>query len=432
MDFQPAQNIYEAWDAVHPFPLEPGDPRWVDCSRLRGDALSQIRRMLYRHTRSGRDLHLLFTGYRGNGKTTELYQLQNRIEQDYEVIYFDADKELDINNLAVTDMMLGIAKKTVGGLEKAGYPMSGKLLKDVGDWFMERVREQYKTLMADAGAKAEAGSPKWFGFICAKVFAGITVKTEHRDIIRQNFEKEISELISKVNALLSAARDEVRKSNKTDMIFIMDSLDRLRVGLDKALFIGYGAQLKQLTGNFIYVVPISLMYDQQAPLLPFKNRLQLPMIPIYEHGSKRKEHTEGIAKLKELIGRRAVAEKIFSIPGETMKTLILTSGGHLRDLMKLISYACNETDDIITPDHAKIAINTLIEDYKKVVREDDYEHVVNAYLTQDPPNDEITQKLIYNNVILVYRDPAGVNWKDVHPAVVENTKFQEALKKAQQ
>jgi len=31
--------------------------------------------------------HLLFTGYRGNGKTTELFQLQTRFQKDYEVFY---------------------------------------------------------------------------------------------------------------------------------------------------------------------------------------------------------------------------------------------------------------------------------------------------------------------------------------------------------
>ncbi|ETW98381.1 MAG: hypothetical protein ETSY2_42915 [Candidatus Entotheonella gemina] len=100
------------------------------------------------------------------------------------------------------------------------------------------------------------------------------------------------------------------------------------------------------------------------------------------------------------------------------------SGGHLRDLMRLIYYACNETDDKITHSHARTAINTLIRDYEMVVRDDEYVQLVEAYRTQNPPNNELSRKLIYNNVLLVYREPDATEWKDVHPAVIQNTKFQ--------
>jgi predicted AAA+ superfamily ATPase len=118
--FRPARNIDDAWSAVDAFPLQPGDPRYLDCSRVRGDTLKQMKRILNRHSRAKRDLHLLFTGYRGNGKTTELYQLHGEIKKDYEVIYFDAAQELDINNLTLSDLLLVVAKETVKGMQDAG------------------------------------------------------------------------------------------------------------------------------------------------------------------------------------------------------------------------------------------------------------------------------------------------------------------------
>ena len=137
---RPATNIDDAWSAVDEFPLQPGDYRYVDCSQVRGvDTVRQVERMLQRHSRAGRDLHLLFTGFRGNGKTTELYHFQSRVQDEYEVIYFDASRDLDLENLSLTDLLLAIANETMRHLKSAGYRLPDQLLEDVGDWFFERV-----------------------------------------------------------------------------------------------------------------------------------------------------------------------------------------------------------------------------------------------------------------------------------------------------
>ena len=426
--FQPARNIDDAWSAVDVFPLKPGDPRYIDCSPVRGDTLSRIRRMLTRHVSAGRDLHLLFTGYRGNGKTTELFQLQSKIKHEYEVIYCDAAKSLDVNNLALSELLAAIAKETVDGMKQAGYHLPDKLLEDVGDWFFEKILKKSEGIAAEIGAKADIGIPAWMSAIVAKVYGSFKISTDTREEMRRTLEQHITELLEKVNALLEAAREQAKQNRKKDMLFILDSLDRLKSGLDRSLFLLSGDQLKGLHGHFIYVVPISLLYNEQASLLPFDEQLSMPMLPIYKHGTDRHEHAVGIAHLRELLNKRLIFEEIFTEPEGTVHRLILASGGHLRDLMKLISIACNETDSKITPQYAEIAINQLVEDYKKVVRDEEYAQIVKVYQTQDTDNNNLNQKLTYNNVILVYRDPDGSEWKDVHPAVVRNNKFQQVLR----
>jgi len=430
-NFKPARNLDDAWIAVDAFPLKPGDPRYLDCSEVRGDTLKRIKRMLQRHWRSELDLHLLFTGYRGNGKTTELYQFQSEVRENYEVIYFDAAKELDVNNLTLSDLLLAIAKETIEGMKDAGYRLPDNLLEDVGDWFFEKVLEKSESIDIEAGAKTKIGIPNWVSFITAKVFSGVKMNTKDREIMRRKLERDITQLIEKVNTILIEARRKV-KDNKKDLIFIMDSLDRLRTGLDKNLFLRDGGLLKELRGNFIYVVPISLLYEEQATLLPFDEQLTLPMIPIYKRGIERHVDDVSVQLLTNLISKRLVLKEIFDYPEEAVKEFIFASGGHLRDLMKLISYACNLTDDKITQKHVKAAINTLVRDYEKVVRDDEYEHLIKTYYTQNPPNNQMNQKLIYNNVVLVYQDPYEIEWKDVHPAVVKNNKFQKTMAKVKE
>ncbi len=151
------------------------------------------------------------------------------------------------------------------------------------------------------------------------------------------------------------------------------------------------------------------------------------MIPVYKKVMRHRVDESGVGFLEKLIGKRIEIPDIFVRPEETVRELILAGGGHLRDLMKLVSYACNETPDKIGPAHARTVINMLVKDYERVVRDEDYAHLVKAYRTQSPPNNAVNQKLIYINVILVYEEPGGADWKDVHPVVVRNSKFRQTM-----
>jgi len=424
--FKPASNIDYVPEAVQLVPLKTGDSRYTDFAKIRGsDTVRIIERKLKR--RAKEYLHLLFSGYRGTGKTTELFQLQTLFHQDYQVFYYDASLGLDLLNCKVTDILMVIAKETHEQMKAAGYPLPEKILKDVADWFFEKVLEKEKSIAAEAGGETEISSPKWFSFITAKIFAGMKLKTENREILRRKLENNLSGLIEKINVLLQNAEEQLKAQDKKGLVFMIDSLDRLKAGIDKELFIANGSFFKQLNANFIFVVPISLLYDEQAPLLEFDREI-LPMIPVFKRGMEHVPHKDNIERLKELIEKRIMVKAIFTNAEETLREFILTSGGHLRDLLRLIHEACNLTSDQITPSHAKIAINRLTNDYEKVVRDEQYKKLVKVYREQAVPNDDANQKLIHNNVILVYRQEDGSEWKDVHPAVVRNKKFQMALK----
>ncbi|ETW98382.1 MAG: hypothetical protein ETSY2_42920 [Candidatus Entotheonella gemina] len=151
-------------------------------------------------------------------------------------------------------------------------------------------------------------------FITAKVFSSIKMSTNDRETMRRTLERDITELIEKINALLQDVRLRVREAGKKDILFVMDGLDRLRSGLDKNIFQGGGSILKSLRGNFIYVVPISLLYDEQARLLPFDEQVILPMIPIYQRGATRQVNKQSIEFLNHLIGKRITLEEVFTHP----------------------------------------------------------------------------------------------------------------------
>ena len=109
---QPARTLRDAFNAVDPAkPLEAGDPRYVDCTDVRGNR-DVVQRMFDPITWSKSNTAQLLTGHRGCGKSTELLRLKARLEEaGYAVIYFEADEDLDVNDIVYSDLLLAMARR---------------------------------------------------------------------------------------------------------------------------------------------------------------------------------------------------------------------------------------------------------------------------------------------------------------------------------
>ena len=105
--------FYQKCDPAEP--LNYGDVRYVPCDDVRGtdDLVAQIANSV---RRSDKPVHLLFTGHRGCGKSTELKRLYQRLTtptaktRPFFVVYFEADAEdVDVNDVDFADVLLAIA-----------------------------------------------------------------------------------------------------------------------------------------------------------------------------------------------------------------------------------------------------------------------------------------------------------------------------------
>ena len=99
-------------DTFNPWqPLEAGDPLYVDCQNVRGDA--NIIRSLGNSIllTSNYKCHL-YAGHRGNGKSTELLRLKKHLEEKgCFVVYFDAEEaDIDTIDTQYTDILLSCTK----------------------------------------------------------------------------------------------------------------------------------------------------------------------------------------------------------------------------------------------------------------------------------------------------------------------------------
>ena len=79
---------------------------------------------------------ILFTGHRGCGKSTELQRIRRQWEEDYWVIYLEANEETDPNDAEYTDFYLIIIKQIEFALRQLELRFDAALQARVEDWFI--------------------------------------------------------------------------------------------------------------------------------------------------------------------------------------------------------------------------------------------------------------------------------------------------------
>jgi hypothetical protein len=428
----PAENVRDAWRRLTLEPLRgANDPRYVDCSAARGaNVAGKLQSSLELHSMDNHYMHLLLTGYRGDGKTTELFQFIHLIQDSYRPLYFDAAVEFELIDFRFPDFLLGIAWAIFERMHEHKLALPDMLVKDVADWFAKTLEVVERRSSAEIMAEGGVGTPSWFPWVTARLLGTLKASAAKRREVRRELNQNLTQLIDKIDKLLSEAVKVSRDSDGKELVIIFDSLDRLHTELAFDLFHTNGRSLRELDCHFVYVIPISLCYQPQAPLLPFDDIIQMPMIPIRDRGDQPNE--ANIALLRKLLEHRFVPDEIMVDPQQTLRDLILSSGGHLRDLVRVFRQACSdalaEPGNKINQRVAQRAINTLCETYHRAVVADDYAALIETHKNKAAENNERTQRLMFSTVVLAY-DDNGVTWQDVHPALANGERFQQLLKK---
>jgi len=112
---QDIDRLYQKSDPAKP--LKPHDPRYISCEGVRGTG-DVIERVANAIRRSDDPMHLLFTGHRGAGKSTELLRLEEKLASPspsgdkFFVVYFEADAEdIDVNDVDYPDLLLAMMRQ---------------------------------------------------------------------------------------------------------------------------------------------------------------------------------------------------------------------------------------------------------------------------------------------------------------------------------
>lgn len=372
---------------------------------------------------------LLFTGHRGSGKTTELFRLKKELEENhFFTIYMDVEALLDLGSLNYLDVLVAIAKEIQSTLHENGMPLPNALLNDISSWFAEHIIEDKKEFAHEGAIQTEVKGGieiPFFAKLFATVTANIKAASSRRDTIRLNLRREISVFIEKLNVLIGKSRQTVQNNGFKDLVLIVDGIEKMHYELNKEghsthseLFVQHAEQLRSPECHIIYTVPVSLAYNQNLGA-DFDSIFVLPMVKTNDAGTK---------QLIEIIEKRVDTEQVFN-DRDSLKLLAQTSGGVVRDLMRLVRMSTDTDGDKITSDEVTYAINTLKKEYDRLIRNDDIDSFKQIQSTGRIQSDESSARLLNLRLVLEYQN--GDRWAALHPVIYQIPWVKEALRAAE-
>lgn len=445
-----AVSIPEAFAATPPDEALPsGDPRYVDLSSCRGgeNIVDNLARQII--WTSERYLKLLLTGHRGCGKTTELYRLKSRLEEaGYFVLYWNAELELNLMDVEWVDVILTHTRQLAEQIPEIDpdIKIEERFLDSIADWLAKEIvtKAERKEMVAELESKFKIGVEiPFFLKALLGLKAYIRGGTEEVKEIRHELERRAITLLNDVNLFIDDLQRQLRRKGYKGLIILVDSLEKMilrplvegegerSLTSHNLLFIEQSEFLKSPSCHIVYTVPISLLAEENIAQVFPDDPVVIPMVEVYnkplEENQPLKENQEGVDLLCEVLRRRIDVEKVFK-DENILKKLCVESGGHIRDFLRLVRYACRYSKgEVINENAVNRAISALSTEYDYLVKDADIERLVKVEKEKRLPSDMEYAHLPYHLLVLEYRSSEGEKWAMVNPLVKRLPKFKEAF-----
>ncbi len=431
-------NLYNAFNPFEPLPA--GDPKYVDCQDVRGDA-DILQELGNRMQRSNTNTCQLYSGHRGAGKSTELLRLKNYLEnRQFYVVYFAADEEdIDSEDAQYTDILLACTRRLLKDLKGIASP------DPILNWLNSRWEDLKDLALTPIEFEKMAVEVRLAQF--AKLTANLRAVPELRQKIRQKIDPHTVTLIQVLNEFLVDAKQKL-PNGKNKLAVIVDNLDRMVLVKDgdgrtnyEEVFLDRSEQLQALDCHLIYTVPISMVYSTRATDLRdiYGDPQILPMIMV--NTLKGEVYQPGLKKVKEVINKRvrqiapelSLEKEIFDSP-ETLDRLCLMSGGHVRNLLLLTQDAIGRSEELPVSEKAvRRAITQARDTYRRAVEDHQWCLLAEVSRSKRIINADLYRSLMYNRCLLEYRyfddEQEMQPWYDIHPLIQGIPEFKDAVAK---
>ena len=424
MDYQPPSHLLEVLQKIeYEEALSDQDPRYVDSQEARGSekTFTRLARKFGWDPVSNAffapyEKHILFFGHIGIGKTTELrrYALQLNASRRFYVVEVDVLAKLDRNNLQYTEVLMAMAETLLERLHGDGFVLGAEALEPLQRWFGNVVETQTTTkeLSAELKTVAEGGGGipgliKLLATFTAAFKTGSSQKSEWRREIRNDF----TSLALAFNTLIRLAEAQLaRKGRAEQLLFLIDGTDKMRGEDTQQFFVQDAEQLLAIKTLVIYTAPLHLKYDGRLGG-KLDADIVLPMMKLYERDGRPFE--AGWRTMRRLLLLRA--DRCLFASDAEVDRLVEFSGGHPRELLRLLKLCCELAEDRIDASVVQTAIQKLAADYRYFLKPADYALLKTIDSNPvDGGNDEQAQELLHRLALLQYNDGT---WRRSHPVV---------------
>ena len=376
----------------------------------------------------------LFTGHIGCGKSTELWLLKQQLEAEgFHVVYFESDKDLEMGDLDVSDILLTIARQVIESLKTLEKLNLGEPTR-----FKSIIEGAIKLLQTEIEISPEVE----LSFGIAKITAQAKASPQLRSKLRDYLGPRSNGIIETINQeLLEPAHKKLKQRGKNGLVVIVDNLDKVDSSpkpwgrpQPEYLFVDRGEQLASLHCHVIYTLPLALRFSNDFNTLTqrFKSDPQvLPMVSIQLRDGK--EFGEGMAKLRQLVLARAFPhleeqqrlEKITEIfdSTETLDYLCKMSGGHVRNILRILNDAIKKQKGLpISSENLNKVIQNFRNERTLAVDDQEWELLRQVAQTKKVKGDDGYQRLIRSMFVYEYRDDDG-SWFDINPILKDSVEL---------
>lgn len=425
--------LYNDLDVRKPLDDPEHNPRYVPrlADMRGGDPVER----LYQHIKlSNSSSASLLTGFRGNGKTTELFRLKARLERDgAHVIYVDLDNYVhDAQPLDIAELLLALiaalsealkAHHELDALSQTYWSQLVQFLKENVEFSELKISTQFLSSGAELGIK-------------------LSREPTFKALIRERLIHQADSLYRQADAFVTEVVNKLRRrcnNNELKVVILVDSLEHIRGSTNNAqsvyqsiinTFSVQGEQLNFSSVHMVYTVPpILALYANNAGLNTTGKLLAMwPNIHVRDHYNDAGRNSEGLAIMRSVIEKRFPRWRELICP-QLLDDIAWHSGGDLRDFFRMLNELLVRADfsaDII-PAFDASTVEILLADFRneRYLTLTDQLRARMAIIRRDKQlsvssdaDYEPTLRLLDANLVMNYQNSKP--WFDIHPLLLND------------
>lgn len=422
-------------------PLEPTDPQYVplyELPELRNDDPVQLLRFAIEATEP--PTAQLVSGFRGTGKSTELRRLRRDLQNaGHRVILCDIEDYLNT----------GSALDPVDFLYALALAVAGTVMEETGEdglregyatrlWnFLARTHVEAPELNAGLKAGGEVGGAKLEASAGAKL-----VLKDHpgfRERAQTRWRGSLGALTREVHQFVREITDTLRPAGNSNcqVVVIIDSVEHIQGTLSdtaavqasvEKLFTAH-ADLLHIPGiHTVYTVHpyLKIKYANIDDYYPLGGLQIIPTLKVRERasgsalGEPRRHALDAIEQVVQYRGRWQTLLGEDDLGRELLHELILLSGGHLRDLIRMLAEIVRRTRALPASRDVFDAAVNHVRNQALPIADDDalwLAEIAESHATCLPSEGHIPSlaRFLDTHRVLCYRN--GSEWFDVHPLI---------------
>ncbi|MBI3450821.1 MAG: hypothetical protein HY049_18140 [Acidobacteria bacterium] len=421
-------------------PLEPDDKQYVhlyEVPELKGnDPVELLARGI--EWTSGESVQLL-SGFRGTGKSTELRRLQKRLQAaGHVVLLCDIEDYLNLStNVDVSDFLVALAGAF--GDAVAAQSLLKKHPAQESYWtrlvnFFTRTNISLKELELEAKTEGPVS-------IGGTLKANLKSDPSFRQLLQKKMAGFLGALVADVRAYVEESVKTLRKEHGADakIVLLVDSVEHIRGTSVNAsavqssvetLFAGHADKLQFPYLHVVYTVPpyLKVRYPNLGSLFAPGGVQVLPALKIrHEHDGK--PFKPGLEAMRRVVGQRGDWKKLLGEEA-VLDGLILQSGGHLRDLLRIVAEIVRRAGALPVPKPTvDAAVNQIRTEFLPIADADAVwlERIARTHKAslEDAARLPDLARFLDTHLVLCYRNAS--EWYDVHPLILEEIRAQAQL-----